>query len=73
MGIQQRDMAKLEARYDAAGYGTLHNHGAPSTPQRYCVCCCERVATTASEGVGHPVCEPCAREDARNIRQGVVI
>lgn len=63
MGTQQGDMAKLEARYDAAGYGTLHS----STPQRYCVCCCKRIATTTSEGVEHPVCEPCARDDLQNI------
>ena len=66
METQQGDIAGSQARYDAAGYGTLHNHGAPSTPQRYCVCCCERVATMATEG-GYLLCEPCAREDTRNL------
>ncbi len=66
METQQGDIAGSQARYDAAGYGTLHNHGAPSTPQRFCVCCCERVATTTMSN-GSPGCEPCAREEARDI------
>jgi hypothetical protein len=36
-----------------------------------CVSCCEAEATTTSEGIGHPVCEPCAVEDARNIARFV--
>ncbi|KKM93870.1 hypothetical protein LCGC14_1203990 [marine sediment metagenome] len=60
----QGDTAGFDARLDAAGYGTLRNGS--SVPQRYCVCCCERVATTTSEG-GDPSCEPCARDEVQRI------
>lgn len=36
--------------------------------EQVCIACCEQPATTKSEGVGWPVCESCAAQEATAIQ-----